>query len=89
MEHLDTSLISSSVIRIWTDQDQTLSKVKSLLLSGWPSHKLEEQFQPFVKRKYELSVGGGCVLWGNRVVVPGKGRDRVFEVLHEAHPGIL
>ena len=89
MEHLDTSLISSSLIRTWTDQDQTLSKVKSWLLNGWPSHKLEEQFQPFVRRKNELSVEGGCVLWGNRVVVPRKGWDRVLEVLHEAHPGIV
>ena len=89
MEHLDMSLISSSLIRTWTDQDQTLSKVRSWLLTGWPSHKLEEQFQPFVRRRHELSVEGGGVLWGHRVVVPRKGWSRVLEILHEAHPGIV
>ena len=63
MEHLDMSLISSSLTRTWMAQDQTLSKVtcRSWLLKGWPSHKLEEQFQLFVRRRDELSVEGGCV----------------------------
>jgi hypothetical protein len=39
-------------------------------------------------RRYELSVEEGCLLWGNRVVVPQKGR-KVLEMLHEAHPGIV
>ena len=30
----------------------------------------------------------GCVLRGNRVLVPLKGRAQVLEPLHEAHPGI-
>ena len=30
----------------------------------------------------------GCVLWGNRVVIPSKGRNQVLRMLHEAHPGI-
>ena len=89
MEHLDMSLISSSLIRTWTDQDQTLSKVRSSLLKGWTFHKLEEQFQPFVRRRHELSVEGGCVLWEHRVVVPKKGWSRVLEILHEDHPGIV
>ena len=30
----------------------------------------------------------GCVLRGNRVVVPLKGCAKVFELLHEAHLGV-
>ncbi|XP_015261180.1 PREDICTED: uncharacterized protein K02A2.6-like, partial [Gekko japonicus] len=30
-----------------------------------------------------------CVLWGNRVVVPDKLRNRVLESLHEGHPGMV
>ena len=29
------------------------------------------------------------MLWGNRVVVPKRGRKRAFDLLHEAHPGIV
>ena len=88
MEHLNSSILSSSQIRTWTGRDPTLSRVKSWLRSGWPSEKLAVSFQPFVRRRDELSVEEGCVLWGHRVVVPEKGWSRVLDVLHEVHPGI-
>ena len=31
----------------------------------------------------------GCILWGNRVVIPKAGREKVIEALHETHPGII
>ena len=89
MEYLDSSPITSSQIRVLTDQDPTLSKVKVWILSGWPREPPEaEEFRPYFNRKSELSVEDGCVLWGNRVVVPEKGRDTVMSMLHQAHPGI-
>ena len=30
----------------------------------------------------------GCVLWGNRVIVPIEGRTQVLDLLHDGHPGI-
>ena len=46
------------------------------------------EFQPFVKRKYEFNVQDNCLLWGGRVVVPRKLRDKVLHELHVTHPGI-
>ena len=43
---------------------------------------------PFNKSSSELSVEEGCILWGNRVIVPTKGQGRVLHQLHEQHPGI-
>ena len=90
MEYLDSSPVSSAQIRTWTDQDPLMSKVKRWILSGWPDHtpSEEEELKPFSRRRYELSVEDGCVLWGSRVVVPPKGKARVLKMLHEAHPGI-
>ncbi|XP_060115109.1 uncharacterized protein K02A2.6-like, partial [Heteronotia binoei] len=31
----------------------------------------------------------GCLLWGNRVVIPKPLQDQVLRALHEAHPGIV
>ncbi|XP_058012440.1 uncharacterized protein K02A2.6-like, partial [Ahaetulla prasina] len=31
----------------------------------------------------------GCLLWGDRVVIPEKLRKNVLELLHEGHPGIV
>ncbi len=43
---------------------------------------------PYGSRFQELSVHDGCILWGSRVVVPPKGRQKMIEELHEAHLGI-
>ena len=44
--------------------------------------------KPFTVRKTELSVQDGCLLWGNRVIVPQQGRKQLLQELHEGHPGI-
>ena len=90
MEYLDSSPVSSAQIWTWTDQDTLLSKVKGWILSGWPdpTPSEEEELKPFSRRRYELSVEDGCVLWGSRVVVPPKGKARVLQMLHEAHPSM-
>ena len=37
-------------------------------------------------RHCELSVCDGCVIWGNRVVIPQAGCKKVMEQLHDGHP---
>lgn len=74
MEYLDSSPVTVSKIRGWTEQDPLLSRVKRRILSGWPDHfsSGEEELKPYFRRRYELSVEDGCVLWGSKVVVPPK-----------------
>ena len=50
---------------------------------------LNEKFIPYVRRKDELSVQDGCILWGAHVVIPPPGREVVLTELHETHPGIV
>ena len=89
MEYLDASPVTSSQIRLWTDQDPILVKVKGWVLSGWPEKPPEEEkLRAYFHRKREFIVEDGCLLWGSRVVVPEKGRRRVVSMLHQAHPGI-
>ena len=45
--------------------------------------------KPFNRRRSELSIQDGCVLWGSRVVILDKGRARVLQQLHDGHPGIF
>ena len=89
MEHLATTPLSSTQIRTWTDEDPTLSKVRQLVQEGWPESDTnsgaDDQLSPYTKRRLELSVEGGCVLWGCRVVVPWNGRERALDMVHEAH----
>ena len=87
METLQASPVTAHHIRWWTDKDPLLSRVRTLVLQGWKNGE-EEEIKAFNKRSSELSVQDGCVLWGNRVVVPKKGRDRVLQQLHDGHPGV-
>lgn len=42
---------------------------------------------PFIRRRAELSIQNGCILWGSRVVVPPKLRDPLMKELHSVHAG--
>ena len=88
MELIDTTPVSVSQIQIQTAHDLTYSKVKEFVMNGWTdTHTLSPEFQPFVIHELELSVQNDCLLWGSRVVVPPKLRDRVLQELHNSHPG--
>ena len=73
---------------MWTSHDPTLSTVKKFVLQGWLDTK-DPNIQPYHHRKTELSVQDGCLLWGNRVIIPPQGRKKVLEELHAAHYGIF
>ena len=60
-----------------------------MIMKGWYSLSDKEAFKPHKQRESELSVEGGCVLWGNRVIIPSAGRPDVTRVLHNAHQGII
>ena len=77
MEYLDASPVTSSQIRLWTDQDPVLAKVKGWVLTGWPEKPPEEMLRAYFHRRREFSVEDGCLLWRSRVVVPAKGEDKL------------
>ncbi len=41
----------------------------------------------FADRRNELTVDEGCLLWGIRVIVPKSLREKLFQELHQDHPG--
>ena len=90
MEHLASTPVSAQQIKRLTDRDPVLSEVKKFVLQGWPlrSDPMSEDLLPFTRRKLELSVQDGCLLWGSRVVVPSPVQVKVMEELHGTHPGI-
>lgn len=48
----------------------------------------EPDLEHYAAKQLELSTYEGCVLWGNRVIVPQQGRGAVLAELHKGHPGI-
>jgi hypothetical protein len=60
--HLDQSIVTASQIRVWTDQDPLLSRVRKLVEHGWDITNPTSDLIPFHNRFTELSVLDGCLL---------------------------
>lgn len=57
--------------------------------NGWKEKNNDEKLRPYFSRRSELSAPEGCILWGSRVVIPKPGREKLLDLLHEGHPGIV
>ena len=79
--------VTAKDIRAWTAHDPILSKVQTMLSAGW-TESTDPSFAPFMRRREELSLDDGCIIWGSRIVVPPQGREKVLIELHQGHPGI-
>ena len=78
--------LSTREIERASDVDEELSNVRKCVQTGqW--HKLENKRYLLVRN--ELSVIGKLVLRGTRIIVPSSLRERVLQLAHEGHPGIV
>ncbi len=87
LHHLSSSCVSASDIKTWTDKDRLLSQVRRYVTFGWSNSEVEKNLAPFKNKQNELSVLGGCVLRGARVIVPLQCQGAVLKELHETHSG--
>ena len=76
---LEALPITSEMVREGTRRDPLLSKVLLYTKSGWPS-QIPDCLKPFLQHKLELSVEGGCLLWGIRIVIPHRLQDSILTV---------
>lgn len=76
--YLDSLPVTAKDIATETESDPVLAKVKHHVLSGWPKYIPEEALQPYMKRKFDLTVEDGCVLWGFKVVIPERLQSRLL-----------
>ena len=82
MTEINKSPMCSTNIKAWTLKDPLLSKVLRYVTHGWSLSTEDEQLIPFFRKKDELSLEDGCILWGSRVVIPPPGRRPLIEELH-------
>ena len=75
---------------IWqaTQRDPVLSRVMENTKQGWPTVS-EKELEPFQRRKDELTIQDGCLMWGSRVIIPPKHQAQLLGELHEGHVGIV
>ncbi|XP_026556264.1 uncharacterized protein K02A2.6-like, partial [Pseudonaja textilis] len=87
IETMPSPPLTAQDIAFETKRDSCLAQVLGWVERGWPDYDSKEMFKPFKNRQMELFSQRGCVLWGDRVVVPTKLQKRVLQMLHDGHPG--
>ena len=56
---------------------------------GIRSDVIDDNLQLYYKKRSELSIENGMLLWRLRVVIPAVLKDIILQVLHHEHPGML
>ena len=79
--------VTSEAVARETRRDPILARVYECIVKGW-SIRIDGD-KPYYERRNELTVHQGCILWGIRVVIPGKLQERVLEELHDGHLGVV
>lgn len=87
-ENVET--LNSEVIIRETKKDAILKKVLLYIQTSWPATSdLSDIEKAIFLKRDELIVEKGCILWGNRVIVPEILRSQVLRELHSSHFGVV
>ena len=79
--------VTAREIQQATQRDVTLGKVYRYVQDVWPS-QVTEEVKPYRRQLTELTIEGGCVMWGIRVVIPKCLQSQVLKSLQANPPGI-
>ena len=89
LSQIDSLPVSANDIKRETRRDTITSKVLDLVLNGWTQKPQDEQLKPYYMRRNEISVQHGRLMWGIRVIIPTKLRNKVLNELHAGYVGIV
>lgn len=82
--------ITFADIQSATKDSPSLKKVISFVtIDCWPDKKkiIDPDVADFIQHKHDLEIHEGCLLYGERIVIPPKLRSVVVHDLHFGHPG--
>ncbi|KAA3674546.1 uncharacterized protein DEA37_0009003 [Paragonimus westermani] len=80
--------VTATTIKNLTNHNEVLQKVMHNVRTRWNQHNLYSNIRQFFHRRDSLSIVDGCLLFGERVVVPRVLRDKLLNQFHTGHPSI-
>ena len=89
MDQLEAWPVCVDHMEDWTASDPMLQQVLRRVHHGWGDKCPDKRLEPYYVWKDELSTHNGCIVWGNRVIIPARGQQQLLEDLHNTHPGIV
>nr|CAI5858491.1 unnamed protein product [Callosobruchus analis] len=83
-----TETVIAKEITQETVRNPVMSKELQWTRKGWPeqTNRFLEAFQPYLRRRNEISEYQDCLLWGARD--PTTRRKGIMNLLHERYPGV-
>lgn len=76
-------------IRLETDNDHVLSRVKCYVLDGWPpKSKVEDPVRKFYNMKDELHIVNGILFKRRSIIIPSSLQEEMLQRMHAGHLGI-
>ncbi|XP_030847129.1 uncharacterized protein K02A2.6-like [Strongylocentrotus purpuratus] len=82
--------VTADRVRRATDTDRVLPKVRFFVQNGWPCRdEISPELQVWLRKKDEMTVESGCLLWGIRVIIPDGLQQHILEELHRGHQGMV
>jgi len=83
----DLPFDAATVARL-TPTDAELGPVLSWTLQGWPREDPGGIHSHYFCRKEAITTMSGCLLWGERVILPQAMRKEALSLLHQSHAGV-
>ncbi|KAL3125561.1 hypothetical protein niasHT_009694 [Heterodera trifolii] len=80
-ENIDTLPVTAKSIASETANDQILKKVKKVIEGGWPKKVESDQLKAFEPNKNCLELVNGCIMLGNRTVIPRKFHGKMLQLI--------
>ena len=81
--------VTADLIREHTGNDEIFTRVITCLREGkWPDN-IDDNLQPYYKKRDEILIEDGMLLWGLRVILPISLKDIILQDIHHEHPGII
>ncbi|XP_058820892.1 uncharacterized protein K02A2.6-like [Topomyia yanbarensis] len=80
--------LSFRIVQQSTQSDPITKAVYRYLIDGWPETVTDAELKRFYARRESLTTVQGCILFGDRLVIPSPHRKRSLQQLHRGHPGI-
>lgn len=89
LHHIDEmKIMDATLVKIETNKDSILSKVKYYIQTGWPE-QVEKNLEPFKIKKDLLNLEQEVIIRGHRIVIPEKLKNKILKELHQNHLGIV
>ncbi|KAJ8881909.1 hypothetical protein PR048_018395 [Dryococelus australis] len=80
-EPLEHPIYSVSTMPNATEENHILRELKKYILHRWPA-EIEEKLKPYLNKKDEIAVDRGCLMWGDRIIIPLQLTKEVLQMLH-------